>query len=180
MEPMLRRHCGLSCVVALSCVAVARGQWPNCSAGVLPRQHAYSVSMLNRAVGQRGATDAALLSYANGTSAFAFAFATAWFPRPQDGGDGLIVRVVECNPDHHSCANASHPEWSNAGALTSVRAHLALPPRPCNGNGNSNGSSPRPSCYANVTADAVDDASVFWAGPFAPPPRSNSSRWGDR
>ena len=91
--------------------------------------------------------------------AFNFSFTTAWFPGEVAGTrtDGLIVRVVECNPNHHSCAGVAHPEWTNAGALTVVRANL--------------------SATAPPTAADVSEASVFWAG-TAPPPRSASAEWG--
>lgn len=70
--------------------------------------------------------------------------------------DGLIVRVVECNPDHHACPNATHPEWTNAGALTAVHATLS---------------------DDKVNAQFISESNVFWAG-VSPPPRANHSLWG--
>ena len=119
----------------------------------LPKQAAYSVVVTERAAAPGGA---ALISHANGTTAFNFSFTTAWFPSAS-GGDGLIVRVVECNPDHHSCAGVAHPEWSNAGALAVVRA--SLPAR------------------GALSAEPVTAAALSWLGAAAPP-RANASRWG--
>ena len=162
-----------------------RHLYPNCntSAG-LPRQARYSVAILDAdPVRPKGN---ALISHANGTSSFAFNFATAWFPMPKSrvtrgggraagagagaGGasaafasatDGLVVRVVECNPDHHPCpgpgGGVKHPEWSNAGALTINRATL-----PADG----------PPSVEHVGYDRVT-----WAGHPAPP-RANVSKWG--
>jgi predicted GH43/DUF377 family glycosyl hydrolase len=101
--------------------------------------------------------EAALISHVNGSSAFTFNFATAWFPPPSGSTtDGLVVRVVECNPDHHACPNASHPQWSNAGAMAIVPASLSR---------------------ENISAAFVDYNAVTWAGATAPP-QANSSRWG--
>eukprot|EP00756_Hemistasia_phaeocysticola_P046496 Hpha_TRINITY_DN20280_c0_g1::TRINITY_DN20280_c0_g1_i1::g.168285::m.168285 len=125
---------------------------PNCSEG-LSKQGEYSVVVLQRDAVQGGG---ALISHAN-NSAFNFSFTTAWFPVP-GGGDGLIVRNVECNPNHHSCAGVQHPEWTNAGALAVVRADLSgnAPPR----------------------VSPVTDASVFWPGTSPPPHGDNKPRWG--
>ena len=102
-----------------------------------------------------------MISHVNGTSDFTFNFATAWFPAPPGGSsgdtEGLVVRVVECNPDHHPCPNVSHPEWSNAGAVTIVPASL-----PADG----------PLTTAHITAELVS-----WNG-ATPPPHSNTSKWG--
>ena len=140
--------------------------YPNCntSAG-LPRQARYSVAILDPdPVRPKGN---ALISHANGTSDFAFNFATAWFPMPTGPGgvsaafagatDGLVVRVVECNPDHHPCRGVRHPEWSNAGALTVNRATLPADGAP--------------------TVEHVGYERVTWAGHTAPP-RANVSEWG--
>jgi predicted GH43/DUF377 family glycosyl hydrolase len=126
----------------------------DCSA--YPRQNDYRVTVTQRAAAPLGA---ALISFANGSSAFNFSFTTAWFPAGADGAaDGLIVRNVECNPNHHSCAGVAHPEWSNAGALAVVRATLGA-------------SGP-------LSAERVTLANVTWMGAAAPPPRANASRWG--
>ena len=106
---------------------------------------------------------APLISHASGSSDFTFNFATAWFPLPKSSDtdnstDGLVVRCVECNPDHHSCAGRQlHPEWSNAGALALVGATL-----PATG---------------TLSVEHISYSDVFWAG-TAPPPRSNVSQWG--
>ena len=117
-----------------------------------PKQSAYTVAVTQRAAAPG---HAALISHANGSTSFNFSFTTAWFPTTS--GDGLVVRVVECNPDHHSCAGVAHPEWTNAGALAVVRAAL-----PADG---------------PLSAERVTAANVSWMG-AAPPPRANSSRWG--
>ena len=80
--------------------------YPNCTGG--EKQHMYSVTVTDR---DPVPDDAALISHLNGSSDFNFNFATAWWPRfsrSEEGdktseiSDGLVVRVVECNPDHHS------------------------------------------------------------------------------
>ena len=107
-------------------------------------------------------TGAALISHENGTSSFAFAFTTAWFASHSgDRGarvDGLVVRVVECNDDHHPCGNVTHPEWTNAGALAVVHANLS-PGAP------------------SISQHSIGESDVFWAG-VPPPPRSATARWG--
>ena len=118
------------------------------------RQSEYDVVVIERDAVEDWA---ALISHTNGSSDFQFNFATAWFPAPSIGQpDGLVVRVVECNPDHHACPNASHPEWSNAGALAVVPAALT----------------DSPLSTAHITTQFIS-----WAGAQAPP-RSNSSAWG--
>ena len=88
---------------------VRRGAWP------LPAPpHAFGANAASSAT--RIATPVWQTGLA-GSSDFTFNFATAWFP-PAPGSksaDGLVVRVVECNPDHHTCPGVKHPEWSNAG-----------------------------------------------------------------
>ena len=83
--------------------------YPNCTSGG-ERQGVYSVKVLQR---DPVPNDAAFISYVNESSDFTFNFATAWFPSVPGSKtpDGLVVRVVECNPDHHSCAGVKHPEW---------------------------------------------------------------------
>ena len=120
----------------------------------LPKQANYAVEVVQRAAAP---DDAALISHANGTSTFNFSFTTAWFPATSGDGDGLVVRVDECNPDHHSCAGVDHPEWTNAGALAVVRASL-----PASG---------------AISAERVTAANISWMGTAAPP-RANASRWG--
>jgi hypothetical protein len=73
------------------------GPWPNCTAGVLPKQAVYSVVVTRR---DPVPDNAALISHVNHTSTFNFSFTTAWFPAPPTGsngsdlGEGLVVRVV--------------------------------------------------------------------------------------
>lgn len=85
------------------------------------------------------------VSHVNGSSDFTFNFATAWFPAPgsrtERGAyvsdtaasasevavpttEGLVVRVVECSPNHHPCPNATHPEWS---VLLTLPNHCVCP-----------------------------------------------------
>ena len=134
--------------VLASLVVAARGD-----CGEFPRQADFAVSVVERAAAPLGAS---LVSFANGSSAFNFSFTTAWFT--SKGVDGLVVRVVECNPNHHSCAGVAHPEWSNAGALAVVRASLDARGGP-------------------ISAERVTAANISWAGARSPPP-ANSSRWG--
>ena len=69
------------------------GPWPNCTAGVLPKQSNYDVVVARR---DPLPNEGALISHVNGSSAFNFSFTTAWFPgvNGSDRGEGLIVRVV--------------------------------------------------------------------------------------
>ena len=117
----------------------------------------YSVVVVERNAIPSGAS---LISHLNGTSAFNYSFTTAWFQPPpgSPSPDGLIVRNVECNPNHHSCAGVAHPEWTNAGALAVVGASLggAAPP-----------------AAQTVTVDAVT-----WAGAPAPPHGGTAGLWG--
>ena len=129
-------------------------QYPaNCSAG-LSRQAEYDVAVVQRAAVPGGGALIGRMTAFGATgpnnTAFNFSFATAWFPAP-GGGDGLIVRNVECSDDHHSCAGVPHPEWTNAGALAVVKG--ALP----------------------ASVEPVTAASIFWAGP---PPPAPADRWG--
>jgi predicted GH43/DUF377 family glycosyl hydrolase len=115
-----------------------------------------------RQVVQRDAVPggAALISWVNGSSMFNYSFNTAWFPAPAGSRmyeDGLVVRVVECNPNHHSCAGVPHPEWTNAGALAVVAASL---------------SSPTP------WAQTVTLANVSWVGTAPPPHGGDAALWG--
>ena len=124
----------------------------NCSAG-LSRQAEYDITVVQRDASPGGG---ALIQHPRNT-AFNFSFATAWFPAP-GGGDGLIVRNVECSDDHHSCAGVAHPEWTNAGALAVIKADLGL-----------GASAP--------TVEPVTEQSIFWAG-TPPPPHGGEQRWG--
>lgn len=133
----------------------ARGPpYPNCTVEYL-RQHEYTIRVT--AVDPLPIFGAALISHRNGSSDFNFAFTTAWFPPPPgaEHPDGLVVRVVECNDNHHPCHNVSHPEWTNAGALTVVAADITK----------------------GTLANVVNESSVFWAG-SAPPPRQIKAAWG--
>ena len=138
----------LSALLAASAAGAARA-----GCGSFPRQADFAVSVVERAAAPHGAS---LVSFANGSSAFNFSFTSAWFS--SNGVDGLVVRVVECNPDHHSCAGVAHPEWSNAGALAVVRASLDARGGP-------------------LSAERVTAANVSWMGAAAPP-AANASRWG--
>lgn len=122
---------------------------------------ALAASNYNVAVVSRNAvpTGSSLISRINGSSAFNFSFTTGWFPAPASSpaADGLVVRVVECNPDHHSCAGVAHPEWTNAGALAVVGASLS-------------GAAP--------AASFVSPANVSWLGAPAPPHGGAVGLWG--
>ena len=128
-------------------------------AALPPLLHAasnYAVTVLSRDPVPGGAS---LISRKNGSSAFNYSFTTGWFPAPagSPSPDGLVVRVVECNPNHHSCAGVAHPEWTNAGALAVVGASLA-------------GSAPR--------ADLVSPDAVQWVGAPSPPHGGALGLWG--
>lgn len=103
---------------------------------------------------------AALISHVNGSAQFNFTFSPSWFPLPANdtssATDGLVIRCVECNPNHHSCAGVPHPQWTNAGALAFVRANLtaALP-----------------------RADYVAESDVQWPGCDAPA-AATTGTWG--
>lgn len=116
----------------------------------------YSVSVVARNPIPSGAS---LISRANGSSAFNYSFTTGFFPPPPGSphADGLIVRVVECNDNHHSCAGVAHPEWTNAGALAVIGASLG-------------GSVP--------TAEFVSLANISWAGAPPPPHGGAAGLWG--
>ena len=126
----------------------------NCSAG-LPKQATYDVTIVQRNAVRDGGAFISRLEKNN--TAFNFSFATAWFPT-QDGGDGLIVRNVECSDDHHTCTGVAHPEWTNAGALAVVHAAL--------------------SGTAAPTAEPVTEGSVFWAGTPGPAHGGDKGLWG--
>lgn len=145
----------LLAVCAAGSLPTAAGAAAACNTSALRAQGAYSVAVVARDPVPDGA---ALISHVNGTSDFNFSFTTAWFPSPSPGQpDGLIVRVVECNANHHTCTGVPHPEWTNAGALVVVGANLSAAGPP--------------------TAEVVTLAGVTWAG-AAPPPPSTGPRWG--
>ena len=85
-----------------------------------------------------------LIAQFDGDSDFMYNFNGPWFPPPEGSGaaDGLIIRVQE----NFSSPGASHPEWTDIGALTVVSADLA----------------------AGKVAH-INMSDVFWAG--TPPPR---------
>lgn len=105
------------------------------------------------------ASGSSLISRKNGSSAFNYSFTTGWFPAPAGSAheDGLVVRVVECNANHHSCAGVDHPEWTNSGALAVVGAALS-------------GAAP--------SAEFVSAANVSWLGVDAPPHGGTKALWG--
>ena len=147
------------CRVAVASLGVDPA-YPNCSTADLPRQSQYDVVVTQRDAAS--ADGAALISFTNKTSDFTFNFAATWFPLPQSLSpslsssaftDGLVVRVVECNPDHHSCANATHPQWSNAGAFAMIGANLSTP--------------------NTMTAEHVSVGTIRWPGVDAPPPSNH-------
>jgi predicted GH43/DUF377 family glycosyl hydrolase len=116
----------------------------------------YTVSVVDRNAMPSGSS---LISRANGTSAFNYSFASAYFPSPPGSPlpDGLVVRVVECNPDHHSCAGVDHPEWTNAGGLAVIGAELSA---------------------TTPTAQFVSAANVSWMGTSGPPHGGTAGLWG--
>lgn len=93
-----------------------------------------------------------LISAARGDSTFAYNFNGPWFPPPagSTAADGLIVRVQEM----WQLPNATHPEWTDTGALTVVPADLQA-----------------------GTVGHINQSRVFWAG-TNPPPRVNQHEWG--
>lgn len=123
---------------------------------------AYNVTIVQRDAVPNGSS---LISRINGTSPdFNYTFTTAWFPSStmQSSGentDGLIVRVVECNANHHSCAGVAHPEWTNAGALAVIRANLTLP-------------------LETVATEIITTANISWMGTSPPPHGGTAPLWG--
>jgi predicted GH43/DUF377 family glycosyl hydrolase len=118
---------------------------PVCPNASLPRQSQYAVSVAERSVAKGGGS---LISHANGTSVFQYAFNTAAFPRASEadseGGSGsragLVVRVQD---------EVLHPEWANAGAIAVVGVSLSADGR-------------------TMTPGNVTQAAVVWAGVTAP------------
>jgi hypothetical protein len=113
--------------------------YPSCKAAYA-RQHDYSVRVLDR----DPYNGRPLVSHANGDSSFEYNFNGPWFPPPLGSGatDGLIVRVQE----NWRLPNATHPEWTDTGALTAVRADTH-----------------------KGTAEHINESLVFWPGTAAPP-----------
>ena len=126
----------------------------SCGATTLASR-SYNVTVQNRdPVGN----DSSLISRINGSSSFNYSFNTAWFQPPSGSPhpDGLIVRVVECNPNHHSCFGVDHPEWTNAGALAVISGNLPV-----------------------FTTEKVTLQNISWMGIQNPPPHGRSSGlWG--
>ena len=152
--------CCVVVVAAMMGPAMAQaGPWPNCSSAGFQKQAVYSVSVTER---DPVPHNAALVSHVNGSSEFNFSFTTAWFPAPKPdptgGGEGLIIRVVECNPNHHSCDGVPHPQWTNAGALAVVSASL-------------------PADGVPKINERVTTANIQWPG-CSGPPQSQTAEWG--
>ena len=113
--------------------------YPNCTANYL-RQGDYAVRVVERDPWK----GRPLIANFNGDSDYAYNFNGPWFPPPPGSGisDGLIVRVQE----NWRLPNATHPEWTDIGALTVVKADLEA-----------------------GTVEHIDEDLVFWAGTSAPP-----------
>jgi predicted GH43/DUF377 family glycosyl hydrolase len=121
-------------------------------------RNTYNVTVLNR---NPVLDHSSLISRINGSSTFNYSFNTAWFEPPSSStySDGLIVRVVECNPNHHSCFGVDHPEWTNAGALAVIRATL--------------------STESSFVTEKVSIENISWVGINNPPPHGGSvGLWG--
>ena len=128
----------------------ARGPpYPRCdsSDNIYPRQRDFTVTVL-----ERNPYGKPLITNVSGGSSFAYNFNGAWFPAPIGSGatDGLIIRVQE---DWRS-PSATHPEWTDTGALTAVMASLE-----------------------HGTVEHIDQGLVFWAGTRAPA-RVDRHEWG--
>jgi predicted GH43/DUF377 family glycosyl hydrolase len=121
--------------------------YPTCNSDEYPRQNDFSATVVARNPFGRP-----LVTNMTNGSFYPYNFNTAWFPAPNGSvaADGLIVRVQE----DWDRPNATHPEWTDTGALTAVRADLAA-----------------------GTAEYIDQGLVFWAGTPAPP-RVNAHEWG--
>jgi len=130
----------------------------------------YNVSIVLRDTVPNGSS---LISRINGTSPdFNYTFATAWFIPPPSSlptipnthattyTDGLIVRVVECNANHHSCAGVAHPEWTNAGALAIIGANLNI------------------SSSVYPTTEIITLNNISWVGTNPPPHGGTTALWG--
>lgn len=112
--------------------------YPHCNYSY-PRQHAFSVRVVERDPFH----GRPLISAAHGDSSFQYNFNGPWF-RPPPGRkarDGLIVRVQE----NWRSPGATHPEWTDTGALTVIEADLDA-----------------------GTAGHIDETRVFWPGTNAP------------
>ena len=126
----------------------------------LGQQKVYTVNVTVRDAVVDGSS---LISRVNSSSDFNYSFATAWFQPPNGSQheDGMIVRNVECNANHHSCAGVAHPEWTNAGALAVVSGSLG---------GASGGV---------FVTERVTVENVTWMGVQQPPPHGGSvALWG--
>lgn len=155
---MLTKAAALTCALQVALVAARTDlrDSDNCSARwSYPWQGDFNVTLMHRYV------DAPVANWNNsgGTSDFNFNLNAAYFPAP-GGGDGLVVRVMECADNGKlPCPgplNVTHPEWADAGAMVVVSANLsAVPP----------------------TVAHVSLAGVTWAGTAAPP-RSGHAVWG--
>lgn len=171
--------------IANSASAASSAQ-STCSGG--PRQHHYDVSVLARDAVGGGRS---LISKANGSSDFTYNFNTAWFPPPLHGAhsaydDGLVVRVVDCNPNHMNCSAFPHQNWANMGGLAVVNASLRRGARGSNSAHNSahngdredhGGGGPESPQFPPLSAAHVTEAAITWAG-GTPPLPSDAPEWG--
>eukprot|EP00051_Salpingoeca_urceolata_P021901 m.349980 g.349980 ORF g.349980 m.349980 type:complete len:405 (+) comp19885_c0_seq3:512-1726(+) len=122
---MPRRWCNVSVMAVAVCLTfvlptpATAAPPPPADCPSPPHQAQYEVFVVDR-------PNHPLISAGNGSnhSAFRFSFAATWFNTPQQG-QGLVVRVVECNPDHQpDCGQSRNPQWVNAGALAVTRVKL--------------------------------------------------------
>ena len=114
--------------------------YPKCDTNY-PRQKDFSVTVKARDPFH----GRPLISRAEGDSDYAYNFNGPWF-RPPNGStarDGLVVRVQE----NWRSPNATHPEWTDTGALAVIAGDVAA-----------------------GQADHIDANTVFWAGTSPPPP----------
>ena len=114
--------------------------YPHCTADY-PLQHRYAVKVLERDPFH----GRPLIAASNGDSTFEYNFNGPWIPTPPGSDpakDSLIVRIQE----NWRLPNATHPEWTDTGALVAVKADLA-----------------------RGTVEHIHEGLVFWPGTSPPP-----------